>query len=293
MDRKGLSRNDIVHLLEREKIDFSVVLDESVLLTKFGKFPASESNTLSWYSGDSTIGDFSFNPSSILICTESFYELHSSIIANVIVTDFPKFAFAILSNAIYELSLKQFDLEGKSINNSAQIAADCLTGEGLAVGANSVILSKVVLGKNVRIGANCVIGSPGFGFAKGPSGKSLRLPHIGGVHIGDNVEIGNNVCIDAGMFEPTVVSNDVKIDNLVHIAHNVNIGARTLVIAGSEISGSVKIGSDVWIAPHVSIIQKISIGDGALVGIGSTVTRDVDPGVTVFGSPARSIQGKN
>jgi UDP-3-O-[3-hydroxymyristoyl] glucosamine N-acyltransferase len=113
------------------------------------------------------------------------------------------------------------------------------------------------------------------------------MPHVGGVRIGEFVDIGANCSVDQGTFSPTVIEDFVKIDNGVHIAHNVQIGTRTLITAHAEISGSVQIGCDVWIGPNASLRDRIKVGNGALIGIGSVVTKDVNEKTVVYGSPAK------
>jgi UDP-3-O-[3-hydroxymyristoyl] glucosamine N-acyltransferase len=261
-------------------------------LNDFSKFPSNETHSLSWFAGVSFPEKFDFPPSSLLVCSDQIDANIRSQLTNFISTKYPKYVFALLATFIREGAELKSNISSRGIHPSVEISGNSTVGDNVEIGPNTVVLDNVTIGSNVRIGSNCVIGSPGFGFAKGPNEIYIRVPHIGGVLIGNNVEIGNNVCIDSGTFDATVISDLVKIDNLVHIAHNVTIGERTLVTACAEISGSVTIGSDVWIAPNVSIIQKISIGNGALVGIGSTVTKDVPEGLTVFGSPARAVPGK-
>lgn len=104
--------------------------------------------------------------------------------------------------------------------------------------------------------------------------------------MGKNADIGSFSTICAGTIDPTVLGDNVKVDSLVHVAHNCQIGDNTLVIACAEVSGSVRIGRDCWIGPNASIIEGRSIGDGSMVGLGAAVLKDVDPELTVAGSPS-------
>lgn len=188
------------------------------------------------------------------------------------------------------------------IHPSATIGADVAVGDftvigaGVVVGEGTVIRSHVVIYPDTRIGKRClvksstVIGEEGFGFEFDAAGVPIRIPHLGRVVLGDDVEIGSMNVIARGTLGDTVLSHRVKTDDHVFIAHNVFIGENSVVIAGAEVSGSVKIGRDVWIAPQATIINKVSIGDRAMVGIGAVVTRSVEAGMIVVGNPATVLK---
>jgi UDP-3-O-[3-hydroxymyristoyl] glucosamine N-acyltransferase len=161
-------------------------------------------------------------------------------------------------------------------------------GNDVDIGPNSC-LANTSVGNGTRIGANCSIGLPGFGYARDPSGKWVRFPHLGGVRIEDGVEIGSNTCIDRGSIGDTVVRRGAKIDNLVHIAHNCDIGEDAVVIANAMIGGSTTVGRGSWIAPSAAINNKLRIGEGVIVGTGAVVIRDVSDETTVVGNPAKSL----
>ena len=152
--------------------------------------------------------------------------------------------------------------------------------------STAVINDCVVIGKNVCIGAHCSIGFDGFGFGKDESGAYERFPHIGRVIIDDDVEIGSNVCIDRGALSDTIIGKGTKIDNLVHIAHNVRIGKNCHIVALTCIGGSVTVEDNVYIGIGPSIRNQIKIGEGATIGMGAVVVKDVKRGVTVIGNPA-------
>ncbi len=171
------------------------------------------------------------------------------------------------------------------------IEDDVTIGDYSRIGANTVIKQGTRIGEKVEIGSCNVIGGTGFGYSK-PEGSNEyeQFPHYGNVIIKDRVHIGNNTCIDRGSLSDTVLEEAVKVDNLVHIAHNVKIGKNSLIIACTMIAGSVEIGEDTWVAPSSTIINGIQIGDRATIGLASTVTKHVDNDLIVTGSPAMDIQ---
>ena len=139
------------------------------------------------------------------------------------------------------------------------------------------------IGHNVHIGENCVIGGQGFGYERDEDGSWLAIPHLGNVVIEDNVTIHNNTNIDRAVTGSTLIGEGSKIDSLVHIAHNVELGKRCLVVAGAVIGGSVQIGDDSFIGMNVSIKQKVKIGRNVTIGAGAIVIGDVPDGMVVKG----------
>ena len=178
------------------------------------------------------------------------------------------------------------------IGENVVIEAPASLGDGCSIGHNTVIHGNSHLGSEVVVGCNCTIGGSGFGYERNESGRYESIPHIGGVVIGNHVEIGNNTCIDRGVLNNTTIGESVKIDNLVHIAHGVQVGPNTLVIAHAMVGGSTVIGENVWIAPAASLINKIKVGNDAVIGMGSVVIKDVDRGQTIAGNPGKPLEKK-
>jgi UDP-3-O-[3-hydroxymyristoyl] glucosamine N-acyltransferase len=186
------------------------------------------------------------------------------------------------------------------IGAQAVVGADCTIGEGVVIGAGTVLGTHVLVGErtsigprvtlldSVRNGARCVvhagvvIGADGFGFAP-DRGTWQKIPQVGGVVIGDDVEIGANTTIDRGAIEDTVIEDGVKIDNLVQIAHNVRLGAHTIMAAMSGVAGSTKVGKRCMIGGAVVMINSLNVCDDALFTFGSIVTKSVDEPGTYSG----------
>lgn len=182
------------------------------------------------------------------------------------------------------------------IDKGVQIDKFCHIKSGTKIYRN------VTIGKNCVIGANTVIGDIGFGIERDNDdnwrripidGRPMKMPHYGGVTIGNNVEIGALNTIVSGAIEPTVVEDNVKTDDHVHIAHNCKIGNGVIITAAAELSGGVKIGSNSWIGPNSSIFQQIKIGRKCVVGIGANIFRDMNDKDVFMGVPAKKIKINN
>jgi len=176
------------------------------------------------------------------------------------------------------------------IGHNVVIEENCVIGDNTIILHNTTIMSDTIIGSKVNIGSNNTIGGVGFGYEKNSKGDFELIPHIGNVVIKNNVDIGNNTCIDRAVLGSTVLEENVKVDNLVHIAHGVTVGRNSVVIANAMVAGSVKIGENSWIAPSSSILNKKEIGSNALVGMGAVVTKDVDKYTIVAGNPSRFIR---
>ncbi len=168
------------------------------------------------------------------------------------------------------------------IDHDVQIGSGCLIYPGVRILHGSCIGNHVILHPGV------VIGSDGFGFA--PSEQGLyKIKQVGWVEIGDDVEIGANTTVDRGALGPTVIGRGTKIDNLVQIAHNVEIGHHCVIVSQVGISGSTKLGDEVMLGGQVGIVGHLELGDRVSVGAQSGVAKSIPSGETWFGSPAREI----
>ncbi len=181
---------------------------------------------------------------------------------------------------------------GAVVGARVRIGAHCEVGAGCALADDAVLFPHVTLYPGVRIGARSIVhsgarlGVDGFGYAWDGTAHR-KVPQVGGCVIGQDVEIGANVTIDRGSIGNTEIGDDVKIDNLVHIGHNVRVGAHTIIIAQVGIAGSSTIGAGVTLAGQVGIAGHVTIGDRATVAAQGGVFGDLDGGVTYSGYPAR------
>lgn len=231
-------------------------------------------------------------------------EAASSLSCSVIVCDDPRLAFCKVLNAYFTEDKRAGVDPSATVAGSASLGAGvfigpgariddhAVIGEGCEIGANVVIGAGVIIGRHCIIKPNTTIGARGFGFALDEDGSPVPFPHLGTVKLGDNVEIGANCTVVRAGLDATLIGDGVKTDDHVHIAHNCRVGSRTRIAAGAVLSGSVRVGKDVWISPNATIIDYAAIGDGAFIGIGSVVTKSVKAGDRVFGVPARIIGSK-
>ncbi len=192
--------------------------------------------------------------------------------------------------------------EGCAVEANAVIGPGATIGKRCLIGPNAVIGASVVMGDDVRVGANASvayamigsrvrlypgsrIGQDGFGFAPDPVAP-VKVPQLGRVLIGDDVEVGANTTVDRGAGPDTVIGSGTMIDNLVQIGHNVQIGRCCVLVAQSGISGSTRLGNYVMVGGQSAMAGHLTIGDGARIAAQAGLMRDVNPGETVMGSPA-------
>ena len=182
--------------------------------------------------------------------------------------------------------------ENASVGKNTRIYPQVYIGDNVKVGNNTVLYPGVKVYKDCEIGDNCIIhastvvGSDGFGFAPG-EGTYQKIPQIGNVVIEDDVEIGSNVSIDRATIGSTIIHNGTKIDNLIQIAHNVEIGENSVIIAQAGIAGSTKLGKNVVVAAQAGLVGHITIADNVKIGAQAGVTNHVKvEGAILLGSPA-------
>ena len=200
---------------------------------------------------------------------KAFYEIHNSLVEN---------RFYPQPHQTYISCTAKIDNRAFVSNEGVHIGEHCI------IEPNATILSNSWIGDGVVIRAGAIIGSEGFEFAK-IGNEIISVRHAGGVYISDRVEIQSNCCIDKSVFGGyTFIGEDTKLDNLVHVAHNVVIGKRCRIAASVMIAGSTIIGNDVWLGPASAISSEVKIGDGASITIGSVVTKNVAPGQRVSGN---------
>ena len=238
---------------------------------------------------------------SVLLCLPE-QEVNPDLITQLVHVKEPRKTFGDIIDNFYPLKKISGISNTAEIHTSAKLGKEvyigpgCVIGEDCTIGDNARIDANVTLYHGVKIGRNChissgtIIGADGFGYFLDENKKYKKIRHIGGVTIGDNVDVGANSCIDRGVLDDTVINDDVKIDNLVQIAHNVRIGKNTVIAAGAVLAGSVSLGENCWIAPGAVVKNGVTLMNEVQVGMNSVVYRSIyKPNICLVGDPAKII----
>ena len=182
--------------------------------------------------------------------------------------------------------------DGAKIGDNVQLYAQCYVGDNVTIGEGTKFYPGVKIYEGCKIGKNCifhagvVIGADGFGFAPKEDGTFAKIPQLGNVIIEDNVELGANTCVDRAKTDSTIIRAGVKLDNLIPIGHNVEVGSNTVMSAQVGIAGTTKVGSNCFIAGQVGIADHIVVGNNVKIGSKSGIDKNVPDGEIRFGFPA-------
>jgi len=177
-----------------------------------------------------------------------------------------------------------------TVSSGAVIGDDCVIGDDTVLHANVTVADHTIIGKRVIVHSGAVIGSDGFGYATDRNGSHLKKPQVGNVQIDDDVEIGANSCVDRAAFGTTRIRRGVKIDNLVMIAHNVDVGENSILVAQVGIAGSTTLGRNVVLAGKAGIAGHLHLGDRVMVAAMAGVHSDLPDDAVVSGTPAIEIK---
>ena len=292
--------------------------DPEVLVSNFGKIEEAKPGQLAFLANPK-YEDFLYTTQASVILLNDSLQLREKIKATLIRVPDAYLAFAGLLSAYQDMVNQQltgiqepsyisktallgeniylgaFAFVGNNvkIGNNVKVYPQVYIGDDVTIGDNTVIFPGVkiyhrcVIGKQVTIHAGSVIGADGFGFAPQADGSFKKVPQMGNVVIEDLVEIGSNATIDRATIGSTLIKSGAKLDNLIQIAHNVEIGSNTVIAAQSGVSGSTKIGKNVMVGGQVGIVGHIQIADGSKINAQSGVTKSLKtPNSAVTGSPA-------
>ena len=292
--------------------------DATAVVTNFGKIESAMSGEISFLSNPKYEDFLYTTKASVIIVNESLV-LKKKITATLIRVSDAYAAFATLLTKYQEMKnenlvgiqspsfiastaklgeqnfVAAFAYIGENVQtgNNVKIFPNAVIGENVKIGNNVtihagvIIYSDCVLSNNITIHAGSIIGSDGFGFAPKADGSYQKIPQLGNVIIEDDVEIGSNTTIDRATIGSTIIKKGVKIDNLIQIAHNVEIGENTVIAAQVGISGSTKIGKGVMMGGQSGTIGHVIIADGIKIAARAGITKDFkEANLTLFGYPA-------
>ena len=287
-----------------------------VVVSGLGAIESATATELTYLSSDQYLKEFAGTRAAAAI-VQKRVKLPADPPVPVLIVDDAELAFG----RVLELFAPPVPRPPVGIDPAARVAASAVVGEGVAVGPfvfvgeravigrgcvlhpgvyigddtvlgddcvffpNVVVRERITIGHRVIIHAGSVLGSDGFGY-RWDGSKHAKIPQIGAVEIGDDVEIGSNACVDRAKFSVTRIGRGTKIDNLVTVGHNVTIGENCIIVALAGLGGSCKLGNGVVLGGQVTIRDHITLGDGAMVAATSGVIKDVDPKSIVSGTPA-------
>jgi UDP-3-O-[3-hydroxymyristoyl] glucosamine N-acyltransferase LpxD len=299
----NLSIGDITGYLDGQKLNYQYSGKQSLLVSGFCSLSNLKRNSVTWIKKlcNFDIGSMDKSLDLLIITDNAGTDESSTNGYNVITCGNPKqLFFSILARFFAEPQKAAISpastVETREIGSNVSIGHNCFICKDVVIGNNVIIRNnvviecKTVIGENTVIGSGVVIGTDGFGYYKDGQGINRKVPHFGGVLIGRDVEIGANTCIDRGTLDDTVIEDNVKIDNLCHIAHNVHIKENVFVIALSMIAGSAVLEKNAYIAPGALVINQATVGENSLVGMGAVVVKSVEAGKVVAGVPARVLR---
>ncbi|MEP7373536.1 MAG: UDP-3-O-(3-hydroxymyristoyl)glucosamine N-acyltransferase [Chitinophagaceae bacterium] len=291
--------------------------DPDVAVNSFGKIEEAKEMQLTFLANPK-YEEFLYSTNASIVIVNEAYELKQPVKATLIRVPDAYSAFAILLSKYQDIMEQQltgiqqpaYISKTATYGENVFIGAFAYLGENVKVGNNTKVYPNAYIGDNVTIGDNCIIhpgvkiyhdcvlgshviihagtiiGSDGFGFAPMADGSFKKIPQIGNVKIEDHVEIGANTTIDRATIGSTIIKAGAKLDNLIQVGHNAEIGNSTVIAAQAGISGSTKIGNGVMIGGQAGIVGHIQLGDGARVNAQSGVSKSIEPGKSVTGSPA-------
>ena len=303
-------------LLKKNSIELETKLDINTIFNKINSIDKSESEDLTFFHNSKYLDKLNNTKAKACLIENKYLSYLNNNCTPIIVND-PYLVYALISNI-----LSHEDKSNGEIHKSAFISNDVLIEKNVQINANVVVKNKslinknviiyensvigpnVVIGQGTRIMSNCVInnaylgencliqhgvilGGKGFGFT--PQQK-IDIKHIGNVIIGNNVDIGSNTTIDRGTINSTIINDNCRIDNLVQIAHNVEIGNGTIIASQTGIAGSTIIGNNCIMGGQVGIAGHLNIGNNVIIAAKSGVTKCIQDNSTIAGFPAIDIR---
>lgn len=293
----------------------------SVTVSSAGKIESSTSSDITFLANPK-YSNFLYETKASIVIVSNDLEVNQSVNTTLIRHAMPYYGFCLVLNQYFNPHIQKEGIDSTAIihptvtlgNNvfigphvvveenavigdGSQLYANVFVGRQAKVGKNTILYPSVTVYSDCIVGNNCIIhagtaiGSDGFGFAPTPDGSYAKIPQIGNVIIEDNVETGANCCIDRATMGSTILRKGVKLDNMVQIAHNAEVGENTVIAGLSGVAGSTKVGKQCVIGAQVGIVGHITIADGTQIGGQSGIPKSItEPNQQFIGSPAMPIK---
>lgn len=297
---KEIAISDIIYQLFQKGYKVDSIGDMTSTINGFSSLFNYKKGTITWVRNEDFLkaANYAEKENFTCIITPDYFKIIPNATCQL-KTDNPKAVFFFILDFYWKekeaqtISEKAYIEDGAKIGENtsigpfSHISSQAKIGNNCRIGSNVVIKGKVKIGDNCDIQSGAILGEDGYQYIEEDE-TLISVPHYGGVSIGNNVLIGSCSCICRGTIDDTVIGDYSKIDNLCHIAHNIVIGKRVRIIAGSTIMGSVHIGNDTWVATSMIRDQR-KVGEKSVIGMGSVVVKDVQDNITVAGVPAKEI----
>lgn len=295
---------EILEYLDEKHLPYCYLGNLDLEIETYCPLNAPKKQAVTWIKNFVSFDLSKIDPSLNLLIVANVEEKRITQEYHILSCEKPKEVFFEILNAFFKKDLF-FGISKTAIVETEEIGEDVSIGhfsyicEGVKIGNHVIIERNVVIQCPTQIEdytiihSGVVIGTDGFGYYSNIEGLHKKVPHLGGVQIGAHVEIGANTCIDRGTMGDTIVGNNVKIDNLCHISHNVVIEDNAIVIALTLLGGSSYLGENVYVAPCAAVMNQIVVGKNSVIGIGAVVTKDVGENRVVAGVPAKDLRENN
>lgn len=285
----------LLDYLKSQSIGFEYRGNTNIAIAGFSSVERYKPDTLTWVKDNKRLVNTKLDLPVLLAVVQSGTDMD---FPNIIISNESKRAFfSIIDHFFSEESAKPaigtgtYISDNVKLGSNIQIGNNCVIDGDIVIGDNTVVEHNVVIANKVTIGRSCYIqscsciGHDGYGYSEDENHNKTMIRHYGGVEIGNNVFIGAHVNIARGTIDDTVISSGVKIAPSTHIGHNNHIDENASIVC-SNLYGSVTIGRNAYVSA-CTIRNQIKIGDSSIVGMGAIVTKDVEPGITVIGNPAK------
>ena len=303
---RTVSVEKILELLENREIDFRFEGNNEIEIEGVSPLDEYKKNTLTWIKNKNVYQEKKqiVKQKDIMLIVLDYNTQEMAKFENAIICNNPKHVFSIILEAFFEEKLLQNQRGGNliigenvQISESIFIGNNCVIGNNVKIGRGPRISHNVVINDNVEIGEGCyihsgvIVGDEGAGYSL-VDGKYLHVPQVGGVKIGNHVDIYANTCIDRGTLGDTKIGDGCVICSLCHIGHNAEIGNNVMILNGTIICGSAKIRNNVYLAPGSIIRNQVTVGEDCVTGMGAVITKNAKEATIYAGYAARPIEKK-